>query len=46
MARWTDEDMFRLDEQILRDRQEERQERPGKTREELLALTVDGVGGV
>ena len=36
-AEWTDydEDMFRLGEQILVDRQEERQERPGETREEL-----------
>ena len=36
-AEWTDydEDMFRLGEQILVDRHEERHERPGETREEL-----------
>ena len=37
VAEWTDydEEMFRLGEQILQDRQEERQERPGETRDEL-----------
>ena len=37
VAEWTDydEEMFRLGKQIMVDRQEERQQRSGETREEL-----------